>query len=420
MVQYHRDLGQGETLDQSNSETNPKGDVISTAPRFRLPAGARRAGLIAGVLLLLALIGVAGIAYAGYDYSKRYDGKILPGATIAGVDVGGMTSEDALAEVKAAIAPQLHHPVTVTWKHRTWTVTPKELGARSNARAAIDAALQASDAATFLEKTRMRLLGDELSFDREVAVSYPRRGVHRFIERLAAKLHRDPVDASLDYSTGWVKVTPEQTGRSVNVVPSEVALKRAIKTGDSHAQLSVRPLEPAMTAAAYDQVLLVRIGENKLYLYENGKITSSWTIATGLPEYPTPSGVYEVTEKRYMPTWINPAPDTWGKDMPESIPPGPSNPLGLRALNWSAPAIRFHGTSATYSLGFNASHGCVRLANEDVIELYDRVDVGTPIVSVEVAPYRPLYTSSSSDPVPTAENTDSEEREETVDGETNR
>jgi len=92
-----------------------------------------------------------------------------------------------------------------------------------------------------------------------------------------------------------------------------------------------------------------------------------------------------------MPTWVNPSPDTWGKDLPASIPPGPNNPLGLRAINWDAPAIRFHGTQALYSLGYNASHGCVRMANEDVIELYDLIDVGTPIVSVAVAPPKPLY-----------------------------
>ena len=89
--------------------------------------------------------------------------------------------------------------------------------------------------------------------------------------------------------------------------------------------------------------------------------------------------------------------------MPESIPPGPSNPLGLRAINWSAPAIRFHGTSATYSLGYNASHGCVRLSNDDVIELYDTIEVGTPIVSVFTGTWNPLYTSSSTSQ-PSAEN----------------
>lgn len=77
--------------------------------------------------------------------------------------------------------------------------------------------------------------------------------------------------------------------------------------------------------------------------------------------------------------------------MPAVIPPGLSNPLGLRAINWSAPNIRFHGTSATYSLGYNASHGCIRMSNEDVVELYDMVDVGVPIISVLYGDLQPQY-----------------------------
>src|SRR5918995_1557032 len=117
------------------------------------------------------------------------------------------------------------------------------------------------------------------------------------------------------------------------------------------------------------------------------------------PRFAPMTGMCSVIEKRYLPTWVNPAPDTWGKSLPESIPPGPSNPLGLRALNWSAPAIRFHGTSATYSLGFNASHGCVRMSNDDVIQLYDMIDVGTPIVSVVAGELKPLYVAAP-DPTP--------------------
>jgi lipoprotein-anchoring transpeptidase ErfK/SrfK len=83
-----------------------------------------------------------------------------------------------------------------------------------------------------------------------------------------------------------------------------------------------------------------------------------------------------------MPTWVNPDPEGWGASMPAMIPPGPSNPLGLRAINWSASGIRFHGTSDIGSIGTPASHGCVRMYNEDVIELYDMVEVGTPIVSM--------------------------------------
>jgi lipoprotein-anchoring transpeptidase ErfK/SrfK len=139
---------------------------------------------------------------------------------------------------------------------------------------------------------------------------------------------------------------------------------------------------------------LLRIGENRLYLYQDGKITHDWTVATGTPEYPTPTGEYEITEKRYLPTWVNPDPTGWGASMPAMIGPGPGNPLGTRALNWSASGIRFHGTEATYSLGYAASHGCVRMAMGDVELLYDLVDVGTPIISIYASSPDPLYAAA--------------------------
>ena len=91
--------------------------------------------------------------------------------------------------------------------------------------------------------------------------------------------------------------------------------------------------------------------------------------------------MWTVIAKVMGPDWTNPDPDGWGKDMPDYIPPGPSNPLGVAAIYWDAAGIRFHGTSDTGSIGTAASHGCVRLTNDDILEMYDVVEVGSPIVS---------------------------------------
>jgi lipoprotein-anchoring transpeptidase ErfK/SrfK len=377
---------------------------VNPARGRRLPRPGKWTAIILGVLAGLTLIAVAGIAYAGYTFSRSYENKILPGAVVAGVDVGGMTRTEAIAAVRRAVRPQLKREVTISAGKQTWTTTPAELGARTTARRSVLAAFAASRDASFMEKTRMRVFGSQFDHSGDVALRYPRAPITEFFAGIAESYNRDARDASIDYSTGWVEVVKEVPGREVRVAASAKALRRAFIGGKDHVDVAVKTEEPAVTSDAYDEVLLVRIGENKLYHYEDGKIEHSWTVATGLPEYPTPSGIYSVTELRYMPTWVNPAPDTWGKSMPAMIPPGPGNPLGLRAVNWSASGIRFHGTSATYSLGYNASHGCVRLSNDDVIQLYDMVEVGTPIVSVEVAPYRPLYSSSSSSSTPQAEN----------------
>jgi lipoprotein-anchoring transpeptidase ErfK/SrfK len=388
-------------VDVDNKPSPANADVVPTRRRFVPSLGRRSAILLAGFAALV-LVAAAGVGWATIDYTNDHAGEFLPGASIAGVDVGGLDREAALEAVAAEIRPQLDRRVTLEWGDRSWTATPRELGARNNAEALVDQGLAEARATSFFDRMKMRILGDPFDYERDIAITYPREGVRGFIQGIAAGLDLEARDATVDYSTGWVEIVKERDGRKVVRKKSRRSLMRALRTGAPTAALDVKPVKPAATTKDFDQVLLVRIGENKLYLYEDGEITHKWKVATGLPEYPTPTGLYEVTELRYLPTWVNPSPDTWGSNMPAEIPPGPGNPLGVRAINWSAPAIRFHGTSATYSLGYNASHGCVRLSNDNVIELYDMIDVGTPIVSTVVAPLKPLYASAP-DPIVVAE-----------------
>lgn len=369
-------------------------DILS---RRRFWSG-RRFALVLAILVGFMALGAGGAAYATYRYSQEYAGRILPGTLIAGMPVGGMTSEEALEVVREAIQPQLNRTITLTWKDKRWKVTPKELGAKNDAKAAVESALRVSADASFFDKMRMRLFDEDLDYTREVAITYPRQGARGFVKGIASSLDRDAKDAEIDSSSGWVEIDSSRTGRKVQAKKSRRALMRALRNGRSQIDLPVKVIKPEVTEDDFDQILLVRIGENRLYMYENGKITRSWPVATGQPEYMTPTGTFEIELKRFEPTWVNPDPDGWGASLPESIGPGPSNPLGLRALNWSAPLIRFHGTTATYSLGYNASHGCVRLSNADVIELYDLVDEGTPIVSVIAGELKPLYGTSAPDP----------------------
>ncbi len=124
--------------------------------------------------------------------------------------------------------------------------------------------------------------------------------------------------------------------------------------------------------------ILVRLSERRLYLYKHGKLFRTYPIAVGQPSFPTPQGHWKVVNKRYLPTWTNPH-VPWSAGMPEFIGPGPGNPLGTRAIDLSAPGIRFHGTSNTGSVGTAASHGCMRMYMSDVEALFELVAVGTPV-----------------------------------------
>ena len=366
-----------ETLPEASSKVEP----VSRGPRRRrfVP---RLKTLVILLLLALPLVLAATAAVATFNYSDKYDGKILPGASIAGVDVGGMTRKQAMRSVKKALKPQMRREITVGWRKHSWEVTPEKLGARSDAAAAVEKALAASGDVSMFDKAQMRWLGDDLDFTEDVALRYPKKGVFAFVEGLASGFDENPLDASIDYSSGWVEIVPETIGRTVQTKKSGRNLLAALRAGESTSKLEVDINQPEVTEEDFDQILLLRQSDYTLYLYEDGKIAHEWPVAIGTSQYPTPTGEWTVIDKVMGPTWTNPAPDGWGADMPATIPPGPSNPLGLAAVYWDASGIRFHGTSDTGSIGTAASHGCVRMYNEDVLELYDLVEVGSPIISV--------------------------------------
>lgn len=322
------------------------------------------------------------VGYGTATYGDSYDGRILPTSVVAGVELDGLTEQEALAAVEAAIEPEMERTIRIRGDGRTWSVTPAELGSTSDAEEAVGEAVATSADPGWLDYARMRWLGQELSFDRDVTVTHSVEGARAYVDDLAEELNLAPVDASLDYSTGWVTIVEGTDGRVVDTEATADALFEAVTAGEDSIDLVVHATAPAVPTSAYDQVLLLRQLEHKLYLYEDGEITHTWNVAVGTGDHPTPLGQYEVTLKRYMPTWINPSPNGWGANMPARIGPGVNNPLGVRALNWNAPAIRFHGTANVSSIGTDASKGCVRLTNSDVVQLYDLVDEGAAIVSV--------------------------------------
>ncbi|HSK46674.1 MAG TPA: L,D-transpeptidase, partial [Coriobacteriia bacterium] len=157
--------------------------------------------------------------------------------------------------------------------------------------------------------------------------------------------------------------------------------EQALSEANRAVRVPVKKIKPTVTEKRFEKTLLVDLSERRIRLFVNGELEKTYPCAVGTPGYPTPTGKYEIVLKRYLPTWVNPGSD-WGKDMPASIPPGPGNPLGTRALNIDAPGIRFHGTENIASVGTAASHGCMRMYRSDIEDLYERVDVGNKVFIV--------------------------------------
>jgi len=128
-------------------------------------------------------------------------------------------------------------------------------------------------------------------------------------------------------------------------------------------------------------VIVVDREQNKLRLYNGRTLVRVFPVATGQAIYPTPAGVWFIKDKQLNPWWYPPTYDAWAKGL-KPVPPGPGNPLGTRWMGLNAPGVGIHGTDAPGSIGYSASHGCIRMQVPDAEWLFPRVTVGTPVVVV--------------------------------------
>lgn len=142
--------------------------------------------------------------------------------------------------------------------------------------------------------------------------------------------------------------------------------------------------EPKLLPVNVDTQVLrleIRLSRRQVTLYRGDMPVKSYAIAVGRPGWETPMGTYEVKQMIKNPTWVHPL------EKGVVIPGGdPENPLGrywigfwTNGKNW----IGFHGTPTPRSVGRAASHGCVRMYNKDVEELFKQVTIGTVVTVVK-------------------------------------
>ena len=125
---------------------------------------------------------------------------------------------------------------------------------------------------------------------------------------------------------------------------------------------------------------MIERGSNRLLFFDSAKYDRTFGVATGQSAYPTPLGDYEIVTKQRDPWWY-PPPSPWAQDS-QPVPPGPGNPLGTRWMGLSAPYVGIHGTPDAASIGYSASHGCIRMRIPDAEWLFEHVKVGTPVFIV--------------------------------------
>lgn len=135
--------------------------------------------------------------------------------------------------------------------------------------------------------------------------------------------------------------------------------------------LSMLTVNAQAVKQEHSQQIIINLPSRTLELYQGETLLKEYRVAIGKPSTPTPVGDFTIMEKEVNPCWYPP-----GKDY--IVPSGPDNPLGYRWLG-IAPLYGIHGTNAPWSIGLAVSNGCIRLEEEAVEDLFERVIGDTPV-----------------------------------------
>lgn len=154
--------------------------------------------------------------------------------------------------------------------------------------------------------------------------------------------------------------------------------------------------------AELDHGLVINLPELRLYHFAQGEFKRHYSLAVGRRTWQTPVGDFEIINKARNPTWLVPPSiqremAANGKPVLTRVPPGPKNPLGSYWMATSAPGVGIHATPRPWTVGNYVSHGCIRMLAEDIAELFEQVEIGTPVkivykpYKIAVTPERRIY-----------------------------
>jgi lipoprotein-anchoring transpeptidase ErfK/SrfK len=285
------------------------------------------------------------------------------GVTIHTVAVGGMTA----AEAKAAVHNFATRPFTLRFRTRTLQPAPWSLGVKSKVNLAVSTALAAGPNAHI-----------------PLTVSLDIDQLRHYVDKLDRLLARGPRDAHVRLHKLRPHLSQPRNGFDILPRPTRILLKKAIRA-NSRGPVSIqyRYIKPEVTRRNFKPVVVIRRGSHRLYFYKGAhmRLRANFGVAVGQPIYPTPVGKFTIVTMQRNPWWY--PPDSEWAAGASPIPPGPGNPLGTRWMGLSASGVGIHGTPDAASIGYSASHGCIRMRIPDAEWLFERVKVGSTVFIVK-------------------------------------
>ena len=340
------------------------------------------------VLIALVALVVLGLllAVGVWAYDDAQKDQIAPGVKVGGVDIGGRDADSARKIIKRQVVAPLQQPVAVSYQGKDYTLSPNQLHETADVDGMVQEAIDRSRQGNILDRVTRYASGGDVNADLAPRVSYDKGAVKDFVNQLAAGVDQDPADASVVPSDGGAKLQKRagQAGLAVEKGPTTKAIYAAAQSPGSHQ--TVRPVvkqtKPEVTTKdlprAYARYIVINRSSFTLRFFHHLRLERSYTVAVGQQGLETPAGLYHAQDKQVDPSWHVPNSAWAGSLAGQVIPPGPADPLKARWIGiFNGAGI--HGTDEVSSLGHAFSHGCVRMAIPDVIDLYDRVQVGDPI-----------------------------------------
>ena len=286
---------------------------------------------------------------------------IPPGVTISGIAVGGLTPEEA----KPLVTERFQTPLPIRLdRRRRLAPMPSALGATAH----ID---------EVLIRARNSPPGTALT----LPVLIDGGVVRAYVRSVAAFYNRPPKDAQVFLRKLKPVIVPDRPGVMVNRLALTTAIvSRLRKTSRVPIRIRHASSRAETTRGTFRNVIVIRRGSNRLFLYRYDRLRRQFRVATGQSTYPTPLGRFNIQVMWRNPWWYPPN-SRWARGQ-KPVPPGPNNPLGTRWMGLTAPGVGIHGTPNPASIGYSVSHGCIRMYISDAEWLFNTVNVGTTVFIV--------------------------------------
>ena len=310
--------------------------------------------------LVVAVI-LAAVASGAAAPSSKQGGSVPQGVSVGGLRLGRMPVEQA----RAAIDWAYNRPLRFVFYGHRWRIRPAKIGATVDVEKTIARALKASPGAEV--SLTVRVDGARLT---------------RYTEGLDHWLSSPAQDATASLAGNLTPVI--QAGKPGLAIHKAATRKRIEAALQVAARPVLRPaaetVAPTVTPTDFGPVVVIYRGSNQMHVYNGTSPWRTFPVATGQSIYPTPLGNWHVAHMQRNPWW-RPPDSSWAKGL-KPIPPGPGNPLGTRWMGLDAPGVGMHGTPDAASIGYSASHGCIRMYVPDAEWLFDQVHIGTPVFIV--------------------------------------